>query len=100
MKKQGHPAYHDVLFVDTATGHKFVIGSTLKPKEKEMHEGKEYPVCRVSISSSSHPFFTGNTQLVDSEGRVDRFMKRYAAKKPVVHEKKQEEAAPKKKKKS
>lgn len=99
MKKQGHPAYHDVLFIDTATGDKFVIGSTLKPKEKEMHNGKEYPVCRVSISSSSHPFFTGNTQLVDSEGRVDRFMKRYAQKKPVAAEPVAKEASDKKKKK-
>lgn len=98
MKKQGHPSYQDVLFVDTATGHKFVIGSTLKPKEKETFEGKEYPVIRVSISSASHPFFTGNTQLVDSEGRVDRFMKRYAAKKPVVQEKKEADTQKKKKK--
>jgi large subunit ribosomal protein L31 len=98
MKKQGHPSYQEVLFVDTATGEKFVIGSALKPKEKEMYNGKEYPVCRVSISSASHPFFTGNTQLVDSEGRVDRFMKRYAAKKPVQQEV-AKPAADKKKKK-
>ncbi len=98
MKKQGHPAYQDVLFIDTATGDKFVIGSTLKPKEKETYNGKEYPVQRVSISSSSHPFFTGNTQLVDSEGRVDRFMKRYAGKKPAP-EKKEEPKTPTLKKK-
>lgn len=101
MKKQGHPEYQEVLFVDTATGAKFVIGSTLKPKEKEMFEGKEYPVHRVSISSASHPFFTGNQQFVDSEGRVDKFMKRYATKKPVVaaEEKTTEEKSSKKKKK-
>ena len=98
MKKQGHPSYQEVLFVDTATGEKFVIGSALKPKEKEMYNGKEYPVCRVSISSASHPFFTGNTQLVDSEGRVDRFMKRYAAKKPVAQEVAKETTEKKKKK--
>ncbi len=99
MKKQGHPSYEDVLFVDTATGEKFLIGSTLKTKEKEMYNGKEYPICRVSISSSSHPFFTGNTQLVDSEGRVDRFMKRYANKKPVQVEPVKETEVSKKKKK-
>ena len=99
MKKQGHPSYQEVLFVDTATGDKFLIGSALKPKEKEMYNGKEYPVCKVSISSSSHPFFTGNTQLVDSEGRVDRFMKRYAAKKAPAAEPAKAVEADKKKKK-
>lgn len=80
MKKNTHPEYQDVLFVDSSTGHKFVCGSTLKTKETETFEGKEYPVCRVSISSASHPLFTGSKQLVDAEGRVDKFRKRYAAK--------------------
>jgi large subunit ribosomal protein L31 len=80
MKKKGHPAYHDVLFIDSATNFKFVCGSTLQPKEKETFEGKEYPACRVAVSSSSHPFFTGSKQLIDTEGRVDRFKKRYAKK--------------------
>ena len=80
MKKDGHPPYQDILFVDTATGTKFVCGSTLQPKEKETFEGKEYPVYRVPISSASHPFFTRSQQFVDSEGRVDKFRKRYARK--------------------
>lgn len=83
MKKKGHPKYQDVLFIDTATNFKFVCGSTLESKETEKFEGKEYPVCRVSISSASHPFFTGSQQFVDSEGRVDKFLKRYAKKEPV-----------------
>jgi len=78
MKKKGHPPYQDVLFVDTATDHKFVCGSTMQPKEKETFEGKEYPVYKVAVSSSSHPFFTGSQQFVDSEGRVDKFKKRYS----------------------
>lgn len=86
MKKQGHPDYQEVLFVDSSTGFKFVCGSTLKPQEKEKYEGKEYPVCRVSVSSASHPFFTGSKQLVDSEGRVDKFRKRYAKKEAVKEE--------------
>lgn len=57
MKKQGHPPYQEILFVDSATGYKFVCGSTLQPKEKETFEGKEYPVYRVPVSSASHPFF-------------------------------------------
>lgn len=96
MKKQGHPPYQDVLFVDSSTGYKFVCGSTMQPKEKETFEGKEYPVCKLPVSSASHPFFTGSKQLIDSEGRVDKFVKRYA-KKP---EKKVEEVSsePEKKK--
>lgn len=81
MKKKGHPPYQDVLFVDTATGFKFVCGSTLQPKEREVFEGKEYPAYKISISSKSHPFFTGNQQFVDAEGRVDKFKKRYTLKK-------------------
>lgn len=78
MKKNTHPEYQDVLFVDSASGHRFVCGSTLKPKATEKFEGQEYPVSYLSISSTSHPFFTGSKQLVDSEGRVEKFKKRFA----------------------
>ncbi|MGM0439731.1 MAG: type B 50S ribosomal protein L31 [Chlamydiota bacterium] len=78
MKKNIHPKYQKVLFVDTATGAKFLCGTTLETKETEMYEGKEYPVYRVAVTSASHPFFTGSQQFVDSEGRVDKFRKRYA----------------------
>lgn len=77
MKKDTHPEYQEVLFVDSSTGHKFVCGSTLQTKDTEVFEGKEYPVCHVSVSSTSHPFFTGSKQFVDAEGRVDKFRKRY-----------------------
>lgn len=80
MKDQGHPPYQEVLFVDSSTGYKFVCGSTLQPKEKEKFEGKEYPVFRLATSSSSHPFFTKSKALVDTEGRIDKFKKRYAKK--------------------
>jgi len=77
MKKEIHPKYQDVLFVDSTTNYKFVCGSTLQPKEKDVFEGKEYPTYRLSTSSASHPFFTGSKGLVDAEGRVDKFKKRY-----------------------
>lgn len=94
MKKKGHPSYQDILFVDTATGYKFICGSTLQPKETETYEGKEFPVFRVPISSASHPFFTGSEQLVDAEGRVDKFKKRYSKSTPSSNEEvKKEEAA-------
>lgn len=77
MKKNTHPQYQEVCFEDSATGFRFVCGSAIQTKEKTMFNGKEYPLCRVSVSSASHPFFTGSTQFVDSEGRVDKFKKRY-----------------------
>lgn len=105
MKNDIHPDYQEILFVDTSTGYKFVCGSTLQPKEREIFEGKEYPVYRVSISSASHPFFTGSAQFVDTEGRVDKFLKRYAKqeeKNKEDQQKREEEAklAEDKKKKS
>ena len=80
MKEKIHPPYQEVLFVDSSTGHQFLIGSTLQPKEKEKFEGKEYPVVRVPVSSASHPFFTKANQFIDSEGRVDKFTKKYQRK--------------------
>lgn len=94
MKKNTHPVYQEVLFVDSSTGSKYLIGSTLQTKEKEKFEGKEYPLCKVPISSSSHPFFTKSNQFVDSEGRVDKFTKKYQRKmeQTQASQEKQEEA--------
>jgi large subunit ribosomal protein L31 len=77
MKEKIHPLYQKVLFIDSSTGSRFIIGSTLQPKEKESFEGKEYPVVKVPVSSASHPFFTKANQFIDSEGRVDKFTKKY-----------------------
>ncbi len=99
MKKEGHPPYQEVLFVDSSTNFRFVCGSTLQPKEKEMFEGKEYPVYKVPVSSASHPFFTGSNQFIDSEGRLDKFVKRYA-KKEQQHKEEQESAREEANKKS
>lgn len=96
MKKQGHPPYQEVLFIDSSTGFRFICGSTLQPKEKEMYEGKEYPVYKVAVSSASHPFFTGSNQFIDSEGRVDKFVKRYAKKAEKKEEGPKEEKGAKK----
>lgn len=96
MKDEGHPSYQEVLFVDSSTGTKFLIGSTLQTEEKETFEGKEYPLCRVSISSASHPFYTGSKQILDTEGRVDKFTKRYQKKRQEEQEKEQQEQEAKK----
>lgn len=93
MKENIHPQYQEVLFVDSATGHQFLIGSTIKTKETAEFEGKTVPVVRVPISSASHPFYTKSNQFVDSEGRVDKFTKRYAAKAQEVKPK-EEAVAP------
>ncbi len=106
MKKQGHPPYQEVLFIDSSTGYKFVCGSTMQPKETEAFEGKTYPVCRLPISSASHPFFNkSRAQFIDTEGRVDRFTKRYAKKREaqeaaVAAKEEEKEATKKKRKKS
>lgn len=101
MKKDAHPDYQDVLFIDSSTGTKFVIGSTLKTKETEKFEGKEYPVCRVAVSSASHPFYTKSKKFIDTEGRVDKFTKKYQKiKKEHKPEEKKTKIVPKLKKKS
>jgi large subunit ribosomal protein L31 len=77
MKEDIHPDYQDVLFVDSSNGHKFVCGTTLKPKGREEFDGKEYPVVHMPITSASHPFFTGDNKFVDTEGRVEKFLNKY-----------------------
>lgn len=80
MKKDTHPSYQEVLFVDSSTNDKFLCFSTIGSKETEEYNGKEYPVIRVSVTSASHPFFTGSDKFIDTEGRVDKFRKRYQKK--------------------
>jgi large subunit ribosomal protein L31 len=77
MKKGIHPDYHKVLFVDTATGKEWVSRSTITSDKTKEVDGEELPVVRLEISAESHPFWTGQERELDSEGRVDRFRKRY-----------------------
>jgi len=102
MKQQGHPDYQEVLFIDSSTGNEFVIGTTMKTKQTAMHDGKEYPVCKLSISSYSHPFYQAKkNQFVDAEGRVNKFQRRYieAQQKVAKAQAKPEPETTKKKKK-
>ena len=62
-----------------SNGDMFLSRSTAKSTDTEIFEGQEYPVVKLEISSSSHPFYTGKAKLVDTAGRVDKFMNRYAA---------------------
>jgi large subunit ribosomal protein L31 len=81
MKDGIHPDYHKVLFVDNATGKEWVSRSTLTSDQKRTIDGEEVPVIRLEISAESHPYWTGQQRSVDTEGRVDRFNKRYGKKK-------------------
>ena len=77
MKKDIHPDYRQVVFMDTTTGYQFLSGSTKHSNETVEFEGETYPCVKLEISSSSHPFYTGKSKLVDTAGRVDKFMSRY-----------------------
>ncbi|SDE03861.1 type B 50S ribosomal protein L31 [Auraticoccus monumenti] len=79
MKKDTHPDYGPVVFRDTSSGTSFLTRSTLKPTETVVWEdGRTYPVQNVEVSTASHPFWTGRGRVVDTEGRVERFRRRYA----------------------
>jgi large subunit ribosomal protein L31 len=78
MKEGLHPKYQQVLFVDTSKQVKWLCGSTITSNKTEQFEGKEYPVVYLSTSSASHPFFTNEQRFLDSEGRLDKFVKKYA----------------------
>jgi len=82
MKKGIHPAnYRFVVFKDMSNGYSFLSKSTAATKETIVFEdGKEYPLVKIEISNTSHPFYTGKNMLVDTAGRIDKFKKRYAKK--------------------
>jgi len=79
MKKDLHPKnYRLVAFKDMSNGYTFLTRSTASTRETiTMEDGVEYPLVKLEISSASHPFFTGKMKLVDTAGRVDKFMNRY-----------------------
>jgi large subunit ribosomal protein L31 len=82
MKQGIHPEnYRFVVFKDMSNGTTFISRSTAATKETiKMEDGKEYPLVKLEISNSSHPFYTGKNVLVDTAGRIDKFKKRYAKK--------------------
>lgn len=80
MKKDIHPNYRDVVFKDVSCDFEIITKSTIKTTDKITLAGVEYPLFKVDISSGSHPFYTGTQRVMDTEGRVDRFNKKYAKK--------------------
>ena len=79
MKQGVHPKnYRVVVFKDMSNGHTFMSRSTVETKDTiTMDDGNEYPLVKLEISDKSHPFYTGKRKLVDSAGRVDKFMSKY-----------------------
>ena len=78
MKKGIHPeSYRLVAFKDMSNEHTFITRSSAASKEPIEIDGVEYPLIKVEISNTSHPFYTGKMKLVDTAGRVDKFLTRY-----------------------
>ncbi|MCF8224399.1 MAG: type B 50S ribosomal protein L31 [Bacteroidales bacterium] len=78
MKKGIHPDnYRLVAFKDMSNEQVFITKSSAASKEKIKIDGVEYPLIKLEISSASHPYYTGKMKLVDTAGRVDKFMNRY-----------------------
>lgn len=81
MKKDIHPSYKDVVFLDTSSNLKFLTRSTIQAKDTiKWEDGKEYPLVKVEISATSHPFYTGKKIFVDTAGRVEKFQQKYKKK--------------------
>ena len=79
MKKDIHPSnYSLVVFTDMSNEEMFLCKSTAETKDTIVYEGVEYPLVKMEISSTSHPFYTGKVKLVDTAGRVDKFMNKYS----------------------
>ena len=79
MKKDIHPKGHRfVVFQDVSCDYKFLTKSSIETKETiKWEDGKEYPLYKLDISDKSHPYFTGQQNLVDTEGRIEKYMKKY-----------------------
>jgi large subunit ribosomal protein L31 len=82
MKKGIHPEnYKFVVFKDMSNGTTFLTRSGNSSKETiKWEDGNEYPIVKLEISNTSHPFYTGQNMLVDTAGRIDKFKKKYAKK--------------------
>lgn len=82
MKKEIHPEnYRKVIFQDTSNNDRVLIGSIVATDATDKWEdGNEYPLVTVDVSSTSHPFYTGQEKVMDTAGRVDRFKQRMSKK--------------------
>lgn len=82
MKKDIHPTdYRPVVFRDMSNDEIFITRSTVNARETVEIDGVTYPLVKLEITNTSHPFYTGKQTLVDTAGRVDKFMSRYGNRK-------------------
>lgn len=79
MKADIHPDYRQVVFQDTSSGDLLLTRSTIRTDETIEYEGQTYPLAKVEISAFTHPFYTGQMKIIDTAGRVERFERRYGA---------------------
>ncbi len=88
MKKDIHPAnYRFVAFKDMSNNDVFIGKSTVNTRETIIWEdGKEYPLVKLEITNTSHPFYTGKVKFIDTAGRIDKFNKKYGKKTAVATE--------------
>ena len=78
MKEGIHPEYREVIFRDVSCDWEAKIKSTIKTSETiKWKDGKEYPYIKLDISSASHPFYTGKHKIMDTEGRIEKFRKKF-----------------------
>tara|TARA_B100000963_G_scaffold361964_1_gene401378 strand:+ start:24673 stop:24927 length:255 start_codon:yes stop_codon:yes gene_type:complete len=79
MKKDIHPKnYRLVAFKDMSNNDIFISKSTVDAKETIQVDGKDYPLVKLEISRTSHPYYTGKSKLVDTAGRIDKFKNKYS----------------------
>lgn len=79
MKADLHPQLNNVVFVDMATGTEFPTKSTMTSDKTKVINDEEYYVVSCSVTSDSHPAYTGEQRLVDTAGRIDKFKQRYGS---------------------
>ncbi|MFC4991081.1 type B 50S ribosomal protein L31 [Rubritalea tangerina] len=79
MKADIHPDYHPVIFQDMTSGKRYFTRSTATSANKETVDGVEYYVISMGVTADTHPFYTGKSTFVDTEGRIDKFQKRFGA---------------------
>ena len=82
MKKDIHPNYREVVFLDVSIDYSFMTKSTVRTSDTvKWKDGKDYPLYKLDTSSESHPFYTGTQKMVDTAGRVEKFRQKFGSKK-------------------
>ena len=85
MKKNIHPEYRPVAFVDLSINKTFIIPSSVQTKETTEIDGVKYPLFKLDTSSASHPFYTGAQTRITEAGRVEKFRAKFAAKQQALN---------------